>query len=104
MGVRPPLKAPESLKRIKLQVETDLQPIAFRLVAKGAGLKYSSLEIRSPFLSPLEGIKAGTEGVTPRSLLPLKRFFNRPSISSNNKGNRTRLICDCDGAWSYILG
>lgn len=35
---------------MKSQVETDLQPIAFRLVAKGAGSKYSPSEIRSPFM------------------------------------------------------
>ena len=72
--------------------------MAFRLVVKGVGLKYLLLEIRSPFLLPLEGIKAGIEGVTPRFLLLLKRFFNRPSISSNNKGNKTGLICDYDNA------
>jgi hypothetical protein len=72
--------------------------MAFRLVVKGAGLKYLLLEIRSPFLSPLEGIKASIEGVMPRSLLLSKHFFNRPSISSNNKGNRTGLICDYNNA------
>jgi len=72
--------------------------MAFRLVVKGVGLKYLLLEIRSPFLSPLEGIKASIEGVMLRSLLLLKRFFNWPLVSNNNKGNRTGLICDCDDA------
>ena len=81
---------------MKSQVETDLQPIAFRLVAKGAGLKYLLLEIWSLFPFPLGGIKASIEGVTLRSLLLLKHFFNRPSVSSDNEGNGTGFICDCD--------
>jgi hypothetical protein len=72
--------------------------MAFRLVAKGVGLKYLLLEILSSFPSPLGGIKAGIEGVTLGSLLLLKHFFNRLLVSSNNKGNRTRLIYDCDDA------
>jgi len=72
--------------------------MAFRLVVKAAGLKYLLLEIRSPFLSPLKGIKAGIEGVTLRSLLLLKRFFNRLLVFSDNKGNRTRLIYNCNNA------
>ena len=72
--------------------------MAFRLVANGVGLKYSLLEIRSFFSSPLGGIKANIEGVTLRSLPPLKCFFNRPLVFSNNKSNKTGLICDCDNA------
>ena len=72
--------------------------MAFRLVAKGVGLKYLLLEIRSPFPSPLGGIKAGIEGVMLRSLLLLKYFFNRPLVSSNNEGNGTGFIYDYDNA------
>ena len=72
--------------------------MAFRLVAKGVGLKYLLLEIQSFFPSPLKGIKASIKGVTLRSLLPLKRFFNWPLVFSNNKGNRTGLIYDCNNA------
>ena len=83
---------------MKSQVETDLQPMAFRLVAKGVGSKYLLSEIRSFFPSPLGGIKAGIEGATLGSLPPLKHFFDRPLVSSNNEGNGTGFICDCDDA------
>ena len=78
--------------------------MAFRLVAKGAGLKYLPLEIWSLFPSPLGGIKAGIESVMLGSLLLLKCFFDRPLVFSDNEGNKTGLICGSNNAWSYILG